>query len=158
MALRPLHDNWTLTAVSGPIPQEVATAAVAATVPGCVHTDLHAAGLIAAPFDGDNESAQQWIGSTVWRYETEFDWHDDGSDRHDLVADGLDTVAAIEVNGRVVAETQNQHRGYRFDLGAHLRDGTNTLAITFRAPVDEAEARSAEHGPRPHVNHHPYNA
>lgn len=158
MALRLLHDNWTLTPVSGSIPQEIAHAAVPATVPGCVHTDLHRAGLIDAPFDGDNESAQQWIGSSVWRYETDFEWHDDGSDRHDLVADGLDTVAVIEVNGRRVAETQNQHRGYRFDLGEHLRDGTNTLAITFRAPVDEAESRSAEHGPRPHVNHHPYNA
>jgi len=158
MALRPLHDNWTLTAVSGPIPPDIALDTTAATVPGCVHTDLRAAGLIAAPFDGDNESAQQWIGSTVWRYETEFDWHDDGSDRHDLVADGLDTVATIEVNGRIIAETQNQHRGYRFDLGADLRDGVNTLAITFAAPVDEAESRSAEHGPRPHVNHHPYNA
>lgn len=158
MALRPLHDNWTLTAVAGPIPTEVADRAIPAAVPGCAHTDLHSAGLIAAPFDGDNESSQQWIGSTVWRYETEFEWHDDGSDRHDLVADGLDTVAEIAVNGRAITTTQNQHRSYRFEIGPYLREGANTLAITFRAPVDEAESRSAEHGPRPHVNHHPYNA
>lgn len=158
MAYRSLHDNWTLSAVAGPFPATLRDLSIAATVPGCAHTDLFAAGLIDPPFDGDNESHQQWIGSTVWRYETEFDWHDDGADRHDLVAQGLDTVAVIEVNGHLVAETENQHRSYRFDVGSVLREGANTVRITFRAPVDEAEARSAAHGPRPHVNHHPYNA
>lgn len=158
MAYRPLHDNWTLSAVSGPFPARLQDLSVAATVPGCAHTDLFAAGLIDPPFDGDNESRQQWIGNTVWRYETEFEWHDDGADRHDLVAQGLDTVAVIEVNGHLVAETENQHRSYRFDVGSVLQEGVNTVTITFRAPVDEAETRSAAHGPRPHVNHHPYNA
>lgn len=158
MAFRPLHENWTLTAADGPVPDAVRGASIPATVPGCAHTDLLAAGLIAPPFDGDNEAEQQWIGSTVWRYETRFDWQDDGSDRHDLVAEGLDTVATIELNGAVVGRTENQHRSYRFDVRPHLVDGENSLVITFASPVAEAEARSAAHGPRPHTNHHPYNA
>lgn len=158
MALIPLHTGWTLEAVSGPIPDAVRGRSIAAAVPGCAHTDLLAAGLIDAPFDGDNESAQQWIGSTVWRYRTTFVWGDDGADRHDLVAEGLDTVATIELNGSVIARTQNQHRSYRFAVDELLLDGENSLTITFAAPVEEAEARSAANGPRPHVNHHPYNA
>ncbi|HXH33336.1 MAG TPA: glycoside hydrolase family 2 protein [Plantibacter sp.] len=158
MALTPLHSDWTLTAVAGPIPDSIVGQVVAATVPGCAHLDLLAAGLIAEPFDGDNEATQQWIGNTVWRYETTFDWRDDGSDRHDLVALGLDTVATIELNGSLVARTENQHRSYRFDIAPLLRVGRNALVITFAAPVDEAEARSEQHGPRPHVNHHPYNS
>ena len=82
---------------------------------------------------------------------------EDGAERHDLVADGLDTVATIELNGTVVARTQNQHRGYRFPVDGVLVEGENT-SCHFAAPVEEAEARSAEHGERPHVNHHPYNA
>ncbi|NQX26428.1 glycoside hydrolase family 2 protein [Microbacteriaceae bacterium VKM Ac-2854] len=158
MALTPLHTGWTMEAVTGPIPDAVRDRRIPAAVPGCAHTDLLAAELIEAPFDGDNEAAQQWIGSTVWRYSTTFDWRDDGAQRHDLVADGLDTVATIELNGSVVARTQNQHRGHRFDVAALLVEGENSLVITFAAPVDEAEARAAAHGPRPHVNHHPYNA
>lgn len=145
-------------AVHGPVPPEIVGRSVAATVPGCAHTDLLDAGLIDAPFDADNEAAQQWIGNTSWRYEVDFDWRDDGSSRHDLVAQGLDTVSTIELNGVLVGHTQNQHRGYRFDVRAALAEGRNHLAITFEAPVDAAEARSEEHGELPHTNHHPYNA
>ncbi|MGK9149004.1 glycoside hydrolase family 2 protein [Plantibacter flavus] len=158
MAHLPLHADWTLTAVDGPIPDAVRGQTIVATVPGCAHIDLLAAGLIDPPFDADNEAAQQWIGDTVWRYATTFDWQDDGSERHDLVALGLDTVATIELNGEVIGRTQNQHRSHRFDVREQLVVGANTLSITFAAPVPEAEARSVANGPRPHVNHHPYNA
>ena len=73
-----IHDGWTLSAVQGPTPDGLHLADVEAVVPGVVHTDLLRAGLIADPFDGDNEAEQQWIGSTVWRYSTTFRWVDDG--------------------------------------------------------------------------------
>ena len=76
----------------------------------------------------------------------------------DLVFDGLDTVARVELNGVLVAETRNMHRSYRFDVGPLLQDGTNVLAVTFRSPVKAADRFSEELGRRPHVNHHPYNA
>ncbi len=144
--------------MSGPVPKGISGITIPASVPGCVHTDLLRAGLIANPFDGSNETEQQWIGDTTWRYENYFDWIDDGSDRHDLVADGLDTMAIIEINGVVVGRTQNQHRRYRFDIAGAMAAGRNSIAVEFAAPVPAAEARSVEHGPRPHVNHHPYNA
>jgi beta-mannosidase len=156
MALRPLHDDWTLEAVSGPVPAEVAGRRIPATVPGVAHTDLLAAGMVTDPFDGDAEAAQQWIGDTVWRWRTTFEWHDDGSDRHDLVAEGLDTVARVELNGVVVAETENQHRSYRVDVRHALVDGDNSLVVTFAAPVPEVESRVERHGALPHVNHHPF--
>ena len=39
-----------------------------ATVPGCVHTDLLAAGLIEDPYLDDNEQKVAWIGRTDWVY------------------------------------------------------------------------------------------
>jgi beta-mannosidase len=158
MSYRSLHSGWTVRAVSGPIPAAISGIAIPASVPGCVHTDLLAAGLIEDPFDGANETDQQWISDTTWRFETAFEWTDDGAARHDLAAAGLDTIATIEVNGVVVGRTQNQHRSYRFDIGGALRGGRNTIAVEFAAPVPTAVARSIEHGPRPHANHHPYNA
>jgi beta-mannosidase len=150
-------DGWTVSAVSGPVPEGVGAAPFAASVPGYVHTDLFRAGLIADPFDGANEEDQQWIGDTQWRYETGFTWSDDGAHRHDLVAEGLDTLATIELNGVVVGRTENQHRSYRIDLRGALAEGENRLRITFDAPVPAAVRRAEEHGLLPHVNHHPYN-
>ncbi|MCL1870251.1 MAG: glycoside hydrolase family 2 protein [Promicromonosporaceae bacterium] len=157
---RPLRDGWTLTAVNGPVPTEAAgalAAGIPAVVPGEAHLDLLAAGLIADPFDGDNESAQQWVGHTSWRWSTTFDWEPGDVARHDLVAHGLDTVATVELNGAVVGRTQNMHRGYRWDVRRWLRPGANTLTVTFAAPVPEAARRAAEQGAMPHVNHHEYN-
>lgn len=153
-----LHSGWTVSTVSGPVPHGIAGTGFPATVPGCVHTDLLAAGLIADPFDGSNEVDQQWIGDTDWRFESTFDWADDGSDRHDLVAAGLDTIATIEINGAVVGHTENQHRSYRFDIAKALVPGRNGISVEFAAPVPAAIRRSEQHGPRPHANHHPYNA
>ncbi|MET3451209.1 glycoside hydrolase family 2 protein [Curtobacterium sp. 1544] len=154
-----LDGTWTVEAVTGPEESERHRDPVEAVVPGCVHTDLLRAGRIPDPFDGDDEAATQWIGDTVWRYRRTFEWSAPDETRHDLVADGLDTLATIEVNGIVVATTANQHRSYRFPVGHLLRPGTNEVVVTFDAPVPAAERLSALHGGElPHVNHHPYNA
>ncbi|WP_026923712.1 glycoside hydrolase family 2 protein [Glycomyces arizonensis] len=159
---RALHEGWTLTAatLASGAPETVAAPladGVPAAVPGEAHLDLHRAGLIAEPFDGDNEAAQQWIGDTSWRFQTTFTWSDDGSARHDLVAHGLDTVATVQLNGTEIGRTENMYRSYRWDVREALREGENTLAVTFAAPVPEAAARAERDGDLPHTNHHAYN-
>jgi beta-mannosidase len=159
---RALTDGWTVTAVRLPddAPAPVAApliAGIPAVVPGEAHLDLHRAGLIADPFDGDNEAEQQWIGDTAWRFTTTFAWSPDGAARHDLVAHGLDTVATVELNGVELGRTQNMHRSYRWDARPALRDGENTLVVTFAAPVPEALARAERDGTLPSTNHHEYN-
>src|SRR5207248_266216 len=80
-------------------------------------------------------------------------------ERIDLACDGLDTVARIELNGSLVAQTQNMHRGYRFDVRPMLRRGTNELRITFASPLNYAQAMEKQIGPLPYVNNPvgPYN-
>jgi len=129
-----------------------------ATVPGEVHVDLLNADLIPDPFDGDNESLLSWIGRTNWRYRATFEWNGSEHGRSDLVADGLDTVTTIILNGRRVAQTANQHRSYRFDVSELLVAGRNELEVAFAAPVIEAERRAIETGERPHLYPHPFNA
>ncbi|AOS62581.1 glycoside hydrolase family 2 protein [Actinoalloteichus hymeniacidonis] len=153
-----LHDGWTLRAVGGPAPAEIAEAVVPATVPGCVHTDLLAADLIPDPYLDDNESALAWIGRTDWRYETTFEWDEtEDYDFVELVCAGLDTIARVELNGTVVGETRNMHRTHRLDVSDVLRTGNNVLTVTFSAAVEHIERLRAENGELPHTNHHPYN-
>ncbi|MFG1945960.1 glycoside hydrolase family 2 protein [Nonomuraea sp. NPDC048826] len=144
---RPLHDGWVLSAESGD---------VAATVPGCVHTDLLAAGLIDDPYLDDNENRLGWIGRTAWTYTTAFSWTGDEHERTDLVCAGLDTVAEITLNGVRVAATANQHRSYRFPVRHLLREGGNTLTVTFASALEYAEERRAVLGFRPGAYEAPY--
>ncbi|GAA4170591.1 glycoside hydrolase family 2 protein [Gryllotalpicola koreensis] len=157
LTFTPITAGWTVAPLAGPVPDGFPDAALPATVPGVIHTDLLRAGLISDPFDGDNEAAQQWIGDTSWRYVTSFEWHDDGSARHDLVAFGLDTVATVRLNGHEVARTENQHRSYRWPVAELLRDGANELVVDFAAPVPEVNARAERYGALPRVNHHEFN-
>ena len=91
---------------------------IPATVPGTVHTDLLAAGLIDDPFLDDNEALTQWISQSDWRYTISFDWAADrASDAAELVFGGLDTVATVRLNGVVVAQTHDMHRSHRFTYG-----------------------------------------
>ncbi|HEY9290343.1 MAG TPA: glycoside hydrolase family 2 protein [Microlunatus sp.] len=154
------RQDWTLSPAST-LPSAWADripASTPATVPGEVHTDLLAAGLIPEPFDGDNEALLQWIGRTDWSYRLSFDWQPDAERRQDLVADGLDTFATIVLNGTEVGRTANQHRGYRFDVTSLLREGTNELVITFAAPATAAEEAEQALGALPVSYSHPYNA
>ena len=130
---RPLHDGWTVS-VDGhaDVPAPVSAAPVPATVPGCVHTDLLAAGLIPDPFLDDNENALTWIGRADWRYETTFDWQHADDDRIDLCCQGLDTVASITLNGEPVARTENSTARTGSTSRVLLRAGTNTLSVDVR--------------------------
>ncbi|OII27946.1 beta-mannosidase [Frigoribacterium sp. MCBA15_019] len=153
-----MHAGWSLRSTAGPVPPEIAAVDVPATVPGTVHTDLMAAGLIVDPYLDANEHLLAWIGQADWSYTSTFDWQPDGHDRHELVFAGLDTVATVLLNGEVVAETRNQHRTYRVAVDGRLREGSNDLEVRFGSPVAYADAQSLALGYRPHVNHHPYNA
>ena len=155
---RRIHDGWTVQVVDGPAPAQVTGRAIAASVPGSIHTDLLAAGLIADPYLDDNEHLQAWIGACDWKYSTSFHWSDGGFDATELVFEGLDTVARVELNGTVIAETRNMHRTYRADVRSLLLVGDNELSVTFASPVRYADRESLEQGYRPHVNHHPYNS
>jgi beta-mannosidase len=153
---RPLYDGWTVTPVApgGSVPVEVAQRAepVPATVPGCVHTDLLAAGLIPDPYLDDNEVRLGWVGRTDWRYETRFHWDPAAAPgiRHvDLVCAGLDTVARVAVNGHEVGRTANMHRGYRFPIDSVLRPGENQLSVRFDSAYRYAETLREELGDRP---------
>ncbi|WP_248305678.1 glycoside hydrolase family 2 protein [Agromyces sp. H66] len=155
----PLADGWTLSLLAGPAPEHLRSATVPATVPGSVHTDLLAAGLIPDPYLDDHEALLAWIGRCDWRYATSFEWRSsNASDAAELVFEGLDTVATVRLNGTVIAETRNMHRSYRLDVRALLRDGRNDLEVDFASAIRAADAASVELGYRPHVNHHPFNA
>ncbi|MDS1270140.1 glycoside hydrolase family 2 protein [Lipingzhangella sp. LS1_29] len=160
-----LHDDWTLTPSSTDlVPAPVRDAAdhdgIPATVPGCVHTDLLAAGLIPEPYTDDNERVLTWIGRTDWRYTHSVDrdllTRAAREERVDLVCDGLDTVATVRANGRTAGSTANMHRSYRFDVTDAARTGRLDLNVDFTAPYHYAEQLQQRLGHRPGAYDEPY--
>ncbi|NLF30700.1 MAG: glycoside hydrolase family 2 protein [Planctomycetes bacterium] len=111
--------------------------AVPATVPGCIHTDLLAAGKIPDPFYRTNEIDVQWVGMAAWTYERTFELSEAfcGHRRILLRCDGLDTVATVTVNNRRIGSTENQFRTWEFDVAGVVRPGTNTIAVRFDCPL-----------------------
>ena len=75
-----------------------------ASVPGVVHTDLMAAGIIEDPFVRMNERACQWVDKEDWEYKTSFDVPEEMLRRQSLrlVFRGLDTYADVSLNGQKV--------------------------------------------------------
>lgn len=151
------EDGWTLRALNpDAAPAELRPTlerGIPARVPGEAIVDLRRAGMIPDPFDADNETALQWIGDIDWCFTHEFEWHDDGSDRHDLVAYGLDTIAQIRLNGRPAGHSENFFRTWRWDVRGLLREGRNEIEISFTSPVAYTDLRERRTGYYPHAGH-----
>jgi beta-mannosidase len=130
-----------------------------AIVPGCVHDDLLHHRLIDDPYLGGNEAASHWIGREDWCYQVALPPIDGRWERVDLVADGLDTVAEVEIDGTGIGQTQNMHRTYRWDVTGLVgvgADRRSRLAVTFRSAYAHAAGVAAQAGPMPGPYDEPY--
>ncbi len=116
-----------------------------AVVPGCIHTDLLRHKLIAEPFWGSNEGDLQWIEERDWHYRCTFNADSDILHEKvvELVAEGLDTVAQVRLNGRLIGTSENMFLAHRIDISNVLRPGKNHLEIFFGSPMKPIRARLA---------------
>ncbi len=161
MIVETLGSGWTLRAVSGPVPSQIANRAIPARVPGSTHTDLLTAGLIADPYVDLGEASLKWMHRTDWQYERELTAAPAGAgERVDLVFEGLDTVATVTLGADTVAHTFNQHRTYRVDVRTQLAAAGGkeaTLGVHFRSALEHAESERLRLGARPCEYEHPLN-
>ncbi len=118
-----------------------------AHVPGCIHTDLIAAGKIPDPYFRDNELKLQWIGEATWLYSRSFSIPA-ALLKHDVVllrCEGLDTFATIRINGQELGRTDNMFRTWEFDVREHLKPGRNRIEVEFDSTTPYIKRREAEH-------------
>ena len=125
-----LHEGWQFKQVRG-------TNWFPATVPGVVHTDLMANGIIEDPFFQLNERGVQWVDKEDWEYVTTFEADKAllAKERIDLVLEGLDTYADVYLNDELLVKANNMFRLWRVDAKNHLREGKNTLRVYFHSVV-----------------------
>ncbi len=125
-----IHDNWQFR-------QARQGAWHPASVPGVVHTDLMACGLIRDPFIGLNEREVQWVDKEDWIYTTSFDLDSmtNGRRNVNLVFDGLDTYADVYLNDSLLLKVDNMFRRWRLPVASLLREKGNELKIMFHSPI-----------------------
>jgi beta-mannosidase len=116
---------------------------LAASVPGGVHTDLLALGRIPDPFFADNELKVQWVAEKDWEYRKSFraDPKILAMEKVFLVCDGLDTLADVSLNGKLLGKAENQFRSWHWDVTGLLLDGKNELTVLFHSPLEFIRAR-----------------
>lgn len=119
---------------------------MAASVPGCVHTDLLAAGKIPDPFYRENEKAVQWVGESDWVFKRTFNVPTDvlKNDRILLRCEGLDTLASIQINGREIGGANNMFRLWEYDVKPYLNAGDNSIEVTFESPFTYIKQKESD--------------
>ncbi|MDR3710622.1 MAG: hypothetical protein P4L33_20165 [Capsulimonadaceae bacterium] len=117
---------------------------IPATVPGHVHLDLLRAGVIGDPFERMNERGVEWIDETDWVYETTFHVEVPLSGKTYLVFDGIDTVADIALNDKVIACVDNMYHAHEIDVTSALTVGDNKLRVTIYSAAAIGRKRMAE--------------
>lgn len=140
----PLHEGWSFirTQQEGRKAGFSTVEWLPAQVPGHVHLDLVANGVIADPLTKMHELGAQWVDREDWSYRTTFEWTPDPTlPRRVLRFDGLDTVAKISLNGVAIGATDNMFVAHEFDVTDHLREGVNELRVDFLSAVETGERR-----------------
>lgn len=117
-----------------------------ATVPGTIHTDLLANGMIPDPFYGNNEKQLQWIEKETWVYESHFSLTQQQADKRNITIefDGLDTYAEIYVNDTLVLTADNMFRNWAADIKPIIHSGQNRLKVVFLPVIEMAKKAATE--------------
>lgn len=118
---------------------------IEAVVPGSVMNDLLRNGLMEDPFYRDNEDVATKISEKDYQYQRKFTVDEEllRSDRVVLIAEGIDTLSEVQVNGQFVARTDNMHHSHEWDVKPFLRAGENEITVTLFSPIRYIQEKQA---------------
>ena len=111
-------------------------------VPGDIHPTLIQAGRIPDPFIDQNTKECTWPNNKSWWFTRDFDVPEGFRGKAvKLIFDGIDTYAAVYVNGSKVGQTENSFLQYSFDVTERVYPGQkNTVAVCVYATKSVIEA------------------
>ncbi len=123
---------------------------VAAKVPGLAHEALFAAGKIADPFHVRRHADLEATFLADYLYRCCFDLADGATaGPASLCFDGLDTIATVWLNGRLILRSDNMFVPRQCEVGPLLKPRGNVLCIRFESALRVGRERQAIGGARP---------
>lgn len=118
--------------------------AVEGKIPGSVYSFLYLDnGLLPDPYYRDNEQIYLQIAEHEYAFERTFDFHPTGNPVR-LVFEGLDTLCTVYLNGQKIADTDNMHLTYTFDVGMLLKAEENCLRVVCHPVNPYMKAQNAK--------------
>lgn len=110
---------------------------LACTAPCSMYSVLLEHGIIDDPYYGLNELDSTHLSENDCVFESEFILDDDFLRRDFLELEllGIDTICRIVVNGITVANVQNMHRRYIYDIKNIVKKGINTVRLEISSPI-----------------------
>lgn len=133
--------------------------AVSGNIPGSVYSFLHIDnGILPDPHFGENEDIYLALAGEEFSFERSFEYSKQECPTF-LVFEGLDTLCSVYLNGTLVAETDNMHLRYSFDVSEILRDGVNSIKVVCHpiAPfIKEKNAQARLFGATDCMEGYPY--
>ena len=108
-----------------------------AKVPGSVYGNLLEQGLMPDPYDRMNELTALPLMENDFVFETDFLLTEEqlAADFLLLHFDGIDTLAKVYLNGRLLGRADNMHRIWEFPMGEAAKTGQNTLRVEIASPT-----------------------
>ncbi len=106
-------------------------------IPGSVYGTLLEKGLMPDPYDRMNELEALRLMENNFCFQTTFTIGK-GQLQSDFLLlrfDGIDTLAEVCLNGRLLGRTDNMHRIWEFDIEEIAKVGENTLRVEFASPT-----------------------
>ncbi len=122
-----------------------APGAIDAVVPGNFELDMERAGLIPDPFFGMNALTMQRYEDAHVFYARKFAFHGEPDTAPELVFEGLDTLARIFLNGKLIGETDNMFIVHTLPA-CGLLNGENELVIHLSPVCIEARKHPVSAG------------
>lgn len=109
---------------------------IEASVPGSVMSDYQRAGLIPDPYYGENEKYAVELFENDFEYRRQFRMTEEElcQDCIELVCYGLDTLADIWINDRMIGHVDNMHRIWKFNIKKYISHEINEIRIYFYSP------------------------
>jgi len=146
-----LNNNWKFKIVNSSNGFEKYNSWMDCDVPGTVHTDLLNIGLIEDPYYEDNELRLRWISKQGWIYKTSFHLPEnfDSNSPIILIFEGVDTIAEVWLNEKLIGNFQNMFRTYEFEISKLLKTKNNLLEVKFYSPTKYAEEQEKKYGKLP---------
>jgi beta-mannosidase len=89
-----------------------------------------------------------YVSEKPWVYSKKFDVSSEllQSDAVHLVFEGLDTIASVWLNSKLIGKTNNMFIPYRFDVTKLIKGGDNRLVVKFAPAVGYAKKLMSRYG------------
>lgn len=138
-----LNQGWTLTGDTLDINMQV-------DVPSVVQQSLYENGIIPHPYLGTVEKDLLWISDHPWDYTLCFDADKELLEKEnvELVFEGLDTYAEVQLNGERLFFADNQFRTWKQEIKSLLKEKDNLLEVHFIRYDSTQMALYDQHQPR----------